>query len=54
VFKFINDKLELITKKDNANEEDVNCVAFSRLDNCLISCSDDNTIDVWEVANLDI
>ena len=33
--------------KEEAHEEDINCVAFHQKKNILASCSDDNTIKIW-------
>jgi WD40 repeat protein len=34
-------------KKDDAHDEDVNCVAFNLKKQVLATCSDDNSIKIW-------
>lgn len=36
-----------ILMKDDAHDEDVNCVAFNLKKQVLATCSDDNSIKIW-------
>jgi WD40 repeat protein len=47
IFRIDNNELKLITKVENAHDEDVNCIKWSPEDNTLASACDDGTIKIW-------
>jgi WD40 repeat protein len=47
IFEIGGDQLKLITKVENAHEEDINCIKWGPEDNTLASACDDGTIKIW-------